>query len=167
MRLTDKLAARRRLYAMPLITAPAVMVIDIPVRFAGRGLALGRYYIVIIENGDELAEFEAFLETDRATLQPPSLLDRRPSNRQTSAISFFEFAPPDAGWPWILLCHWPSVYASAGGNDPDAFARAAYTMEAFETRDDLISALQAHFAAFGTRVELRTVAPMIGPGGQA
>jgi len=44
MRLSDDLAARRRLYAMPLVTAPAVMVIDIPPHLAGQGLALDRYY---------------------------------------------------------------------------------------------------------------------------
>ena len=71
MRLSDDLAARRRLYAMPLVTAPAVMVIDIPPHLAGQGLALDRYYIVMIETNEELAAFEAFLTADRTPCDCP------------------------------------------------------------------------------------------------
>jgi hypothetical protein len=79
MRLSDDLAARRHLYSTPLITAPALLVIDIPPPYAGAGLALARYYPVIVETGEELVEFEAFLDEDRPGLRPPDLLDRRPS----------------------------------------------------------------------------------------
>ncbi|WP_454887919.1 hypothetical protein [Sphingomonas oryzagri] len=167
MRLDDQLAARRLLYTAPLITAPAVMAIDIPALLAGQGLALGRYYIVVIENDDELAEFETFLAADRPALCPPDLLDRRAANRETTAISFFEFAPSEPGWPWILLCHWPSAYAWAAGNDPDAFARGAYTMEAFATREDFASALQSHVSVFGAHAEVRIIPPLSGASGRA
>lgn len=167
MRLTDDLAARRRLYAMPLITAPAVLVIDIPRHLAGTGLALGRYYIVMIETHDELAEFEAFLAASRATLQPPNLLDRRPSGLQTGAISFFEFAPPASGWPWVLLCHWPKGFAEKFVANPDALARGAYSMEAFENQDALQSTLKAHIALFGDMANMRTIPPLSGTVGRA
>ena len=58
MRLIDDLAARRRLYARPTFTAPAMMVIDIPSHLAGDDLPLGRYYPVILETDEELVEFE-------------------------------------------------------------------------------------------------------------
>lgn len=167
MRLSDNLAARRRIYAMPLITAPAVMVIDVPHHLAGQGLALDRYYIVMIETPEELAEFEHFLAADRTTLQPPDLLDRRLSNRETAAISFFEYAPPDLGWPWLLICHWPRDLADMVGADPDAFARGAYTMEAFVDRAELQAALQAHIAYFGESARVQTIPPISRTAGHA
>ncbi len=167
MRLSDELAAKRRLYAAPLITAPAVMVIDIPAHLAGPGLALDRYYIVMIETTEELAEFEAFLAADRATLQPPALLDRRPSCREAGAISFFEFAPPAPDWPWILLCHWPRRFAQMFVADPDALARGAYSMGAFERREALQATVKSYIALFGDLASVRTIPPLSGMAGNA
>ena len=167
MRLSDELAARRCLYAMPLVTAPAVMVIDIPPHLAGQSLALDRYYIVMIETDEELAAFEAFLTADRDDLRSPDLLDRKPSCREAGEISFFEFAPPDPGWPWILLCHWPQRFARTFGEDPDALARGAYSMEAFEDRKSLESALTAHIAAFGDLASVKMIPPLSGTMGRA
>ncbi|EKU73348.1 MULTISPECIES: hypothetical protein [Sphingomonadales] len=167
MRLSDELAAQRRFYAMPLITAPSVMVIDIPQNLAGAGLALGRYYIVIVEANEELAEFEAFLAADRVAMRPPDLLDRRPSRREAGAIGFFEFAPPEPGWPWILLCHWPRNFTGLFDTDPSALARGAYSMEAFQDRDALQSMLKAHIAVFGDLASVRTVPSLSGVVGRA
>ncbi len=167
MRLSDELAAKRRLYAAPLITAPAVVVIDIPAHLAGSRLALDRYYIVMIETDEELAEFEAFLAEDRAFARPPDLLDRRPSCREAGAISFFEFAPPAADWPWILLCHWPRRFAHMFVADPDALARSAYSMEAFHSRDDLQATLKSHITLFGDMASVRTIPPLPGIAGNA
>ena len=167
MRLSDELAARRRLYAMPLVTAPAVMVIDIPPRLAGQGLALDRYYIVMIETDEELAAFEAFLTVDRDGLRAPDLLDRKPSCREAGEISFFEFSPPEPGWPWILLCHWPRHFARMFGTVPDAFARRAYWMEAFDDREGLEAALKAHIAAFGELADVKVIQPLAGTAGRA
>lgn len=167
MRLSDELAARRRLYATPLITAPAVMVIDIPAHLAGTSLALDRYYIVMIETPEELAEFEAFLAADRAALQPPDILDRRPSSREAGAIAFFEFAPPTSDWPWILLCHWPRRFAQMFISDPDALARGAYSMEAFHSREALQAKLKSHIALFGDMASVRTIPSLSGIAGNA
>lgn len=167
MRLSDELAARRCLYTMPLVTAPAVLVIDVPLHLAGAGLALDRYYIVMIETDEELAEFDAFLKADRPGRQAPNLLDRRPSLREAGAISFFEFAPPEQGWPWILLCHWPRHFAQMFGTDPQALARGVYSMEAFSDRDALQSALKAHVTSFGGLAEVRTIPPLTGTAGRA
>ena len=167
MRLSDELAARRRLYAMPLVTAPALMAIDIPPNLAGAGLALDRYYIVMIETETELAEFEDFLASDRAALQPPNLLDRRPSNLEAAAISFFEFAPPEPGWPWILLCYWPRRFARMFGADPDALARGAYSMEAFGDEEALRLAVNAHLAAFGDLASVKAIPALSGVAGNA
>ncbi|MBV2149901.1 hypothetical protein KRZ98_16780 [Sphingobium sp. AS12] len=160
MRLTDQLAARRRLYSLPLITAPALMVIDIPAPFGSRSLALGRYYPVIIETNDELTEFESFLDADRPNLVAPDLLDHRPSNREASAITFFELAPPAPGWPWLLLCHWPRPYASLAGTDPNLLARGAYTTETFLDRGDLLTETARFIDMLGRDVELRVIPPM-------
>ncbi|BAI96660.1 hypothetical protein Sj15T_09650 [Sphingobium sp. TA15] len=165
MRLSDELAARRRLYSMPLITAPALLVIDIPPAFAGAGLALGRYYPVIVETDDELAEFGAFLNEDRPALRPPDLLDRRPSQRDASAITFIEYAPPTNGWPWMLLCHWPRAFAAMAGTDPEMLARGAYTTETLPSQAALQSVVISFVAAFGDGVEVVVVPPVAGTAG--
>ncbi|TAJ74163.1 MAG: hypothetical protein EPO45_17345 [Sphingobium sp.] len=167
MRLSDDLAAKRRLYAMPLVTAPAVMVIDIPPHQAAQDLALDRYYIVMIENDEELAALEAFLTADRDALCPPDLLDRKRSCREAGAIGFFAFAPPEPGWPWILLCHWPRHFAQLFGGDPHALARGAYSMEAFMDHEALQSALQKHIAVFGGLATVKIIPPLSGTAGQA
>ena len=46
-RLSQTLARERMLYASPLIAAPSVMLIDMPIRNRGEGLALGRYLSLI------------------------------------------------------------------------------------------------------------------------
>jgi len=167
MRLTDDLAARRALYILPLANAPAAMVIDIPRHFARRGLALGRYYIVILETPHEAAEFETFLAADRPALCPPDLFDRRPSQRDTNAIIFFLFAPPKIGWPWILLCHWPADLAGHVTADPAALARGAYSMDAYESRAALQAALDAHIDALGDRTTVEIVQALDVPPGNA
>lgn len=111
MRLSDDLAARRRLYAFPTTMAPALFAIDIPAHYSGAGLLMGRYYPVIAETVEEVAEFERFLHAERPAPVPPDLLDLRPSNRSAGTIAFFEYRPPETGWPWLLLCHWPGDYA--------------------------------------------------------
>ncbi len=138
MRLTDHIAALRHLYRHPRAFAPSLMVIDIPRMLAGDGLALGRYYPVIIENEQELAEFEAFLSDARDRPVAPNLLDHRPSNRAVDGITFFEYAPSAPGWPWLLLCQWPTVLAEQLHADPDLLARGAYTTETFASRAELL-----------------------------
>src|SRR3546814_11354014 len=56
MRLIDELAANRLYYHRPLATLPDILLIDIPLRFSGGGLALGRYYPVILESLAERSE---------------------------------------------------------------------------------------------------------------
>jgi hypothetical protein len=58
MRLIDDLAARRLYYQRSLATLPDILLIEIPARFAGSGLALHRYYPVILESLDEQQEFD-------------------------------------------------------------------------------------------------------------
>ncbi|MDF0490423.1 hypothetical protein PX554_20035 [Sphingomonas sp. H39-1-10] len=139
MRLTDHIAARRHLYRHPRPFAPLLMVIDIPRTLAGDGLALGRYYPVIVENEQELGEFEDFLSADRDRPVPPNLLDHRPSSIEVPGVTFFEFAPSEPGWPWLLLCQWPAQLAGQLDSDPDLLARGAYTTETFASRRELLA----------------------------
>ncbi|MFC3443846.1 hypothetical protein ACFOKF_22105 [Sphingobium rhizovicinum] len=62
----DEIAARRIYYRRPLPTLPDILLIDIPPRFAGEGLALDRYYPAILETVAEAHEFEAYLFERRA-----------------------------------------------------------------------------------------------------
>lgn len=167
MRLSDELAARRRLYSTPLITAPAVMLLDIPSRFAGAGLLLGRYYPVVLETLEELAEFERFLTAERSTLQAPDLLDRRASQLAGTQIVFFEYAPPAPNWPWTLFCHWPEAYASVAADDPHLLARGAYTTEAFHCQEGLRISTAQIISSLGARSEVRIVPPLSGAAGHA
>lgn len=139
MRLTDDFAARRRLYARPTFTAPMMMVIDVPPPMAGAGLPLGRYYPVILETDEELAEFEAFLGAKRPGPAMPDILATRPGTLRTAVISLFEYAPPEPGWPWLLLCHWPEDDVMQAAYDLGLLVRGAYSIDIYSDRKDLIA----------------------------
>jgi hypothetical protein len=87
---------------------------------------------VILETIAELAEFEHFLCMPRTAPVPPDLFDRRPSALQADDILFARYSPPAAGWPWLLLCRWPSRYTSVVPANGDDFARGAYTIDVFD-----------------------------------
>jgi hypothetical protein len=110
MRLVDDLAARRILYGRPLATMPDVLLIDIPPDYASPSLPLGRYYPVIIETDAEYAEMTEFLALDRLRLVVPDLFDHRPPALRGDDIVFARNAPTAPGWPWLLICRWPTDY---------------------------------------------------------
>lgn len=155
MRLCDYLAARRRLYARPLATMPAVLLIDVPPVFASPTLPFGRYYPVIIETDAEYAEMQAFLDRDRPELVAPDLLDRRPSALRGDDIVFARYAPAAPGWPWLLICRWPADYAAMVRGQGDYFARGAYTSEVFETIEDLADAEDRLLGVLGSHRPVR------------
>lgn len=167
MRLTDELAARRRLYPRPISTAPSIMVIDIPKKWAGADLALGRYYPVIIETDEELAEFETYLAAPRPALIEPDLLSLRPSNLTATVITFIQFAPPADGWPWLLLCHWPADFVAAGSLGEDILARGAYTIETYANCEDLIVEAAKFAKIIGGEVTLQSYDNLSGVAGNA
>lgn len=140
MRIIDELAATRCYYARSLPTLPDILLIDIPSRFGGTGLALDRYYPVILETLAEQVEFEAFLCAERTTLVPPALLDRRPSALRLTDIVFARYEPQAPRWPWLLLCCWPQSYTAMVQSPRDAFARGAYTVEAFSGPEEVDAA---------------------------
>jgi hypothetical protein len=131
MRLIDTLASRRIYYPRPIPTVPDILLVDVPSRYCGSNLALGRYYPVILETLAEMSEFEAFLCMRRTEPVSPNLLDRRPSALQTDDIVFARYSPPAAGWPWVLLCRWPLRYTAMVPSVGDDFARGAYTIDVF------------------------------------
>ena len=149
MRLIDDLAARRLYYPRPLPTLPDILVIDVPTRFAGAGLALDHYYPIVLETLAEMQEMEAFLCTDRGGPVVPDLFDRRP-------------AAPD--WPFLLLCSWPESYTAMVPRGGDDFARGAYTIEAFENESALEDAEQTLLATLGVHQarRVRSVGATIG-----
>jgi hypothetical protein len=135
--LTDVLASRRCLYRRPVPTCADVVVLDIPPSFAAPTLSLGRYYPIIVETEAEAAELERFLSIDRIDLVTPDLLDRRPSALIASRITFCRYDPPQTGWPWLLLCHWPAAFTQMVDPQEDHFARSAYTIECFGSAAEL------------------------------
>jgi hypothetical protein len=137
VRLVDDLAACRLFYSRPLPTLPDVLLIDIPAAYASPSLPLGRYYPVILETDTESREMAAFLDAERPAMVVPDLFDYRPSALMTDDIVFARYAPPLAGWPWLLLCRWPVDYTALVPQRGDYFARGAYTSETFETVEEL------------------------------
>jgi hypothetical protein len=131
MRLIDQLAAEQIYYHRPLPTLPDILLIDIPPGFSGGGLALDRYYLVILETLAKMHEFEAFLCERRPELIPPSPLDRRPSGLRTDNIVFARYHPPAPGRPWLPLCYWPRHYTLMVPDPGGTFACGAYTIDAF------------------------------------
>ena len=73
VRLTDDLAAVRRLYARPLATLPDIMVIDIAVSYRHPNLSVGRYYGIMVETEAELSELDRFLKGERPAAIAPRL----------------------------------------------------------------------------------------------
>lgn len=144
MRLTsrtaDTLSGRRLLYPSSLISAPSVLVIDVPVRHRGVGLPLGRYYPIVLETEAEREEIERFLACSRPTPVPPDLMDHRPSALETDHILISRYDPPASGWPWLSLCRWPTHMADVAKAGGIAMARGCYTMELFDDAE----ALDAH-----------------------
>lgn len=149
MRLIDQLAATRIYYPRPLPTLPGILLIDIPPGFSGDGLALGRYYPVILETLAEMHEFEAFLCERRTELISPTLLDRRSSGLRTNDIVFARYSPPAPHWPWLHLCCWPPRYTLLVPHPEDEFARGAYTIDAFQSADDVNAAEQRLLSVLG------------------
>lgn len=126
------------LYASTMIAAPSVMLIDMPVRHRGEGLALGRYYAIILETDEEYAELDRFLDEPRPAAVAPDLLDRRPSAMVADNVLISRYEPPEEGWPWVLVCRWPEPYSRLARDTPGcAMARGCYTMEVFEHPDDV------------------------------
>jgi hypothetical protein len=164
--LDDDLAACRQLYSRSLPTLPDILVIDIPSRYAGANLPLGRYYPVILETAAEHAEMESFLVASRPEPVVPDLFDRRPSALHSDDILFARYAPPAAGWPWVLLCRWPTVYTAMVPADGDMFARGAYTVELFGVPADLERSEARLLATLGPHTAIR-VDPFPGPVGHA
>jgi hypothetical protein len=133
MKLTDSLAARRQVYRRIAPVLPEMVVIDIPLRHAASTLSLGRYYPVIVESDLEMIEFEHFLDLERPAPVAPDLLDRRGSSLQGTDIMLCHYDPVEPGWPYILLCLWPTTCAQLVRASADLLARGAYTIEMFST----------------------------------
>ncbi len=152
-RLVQDLARERQLYGRPQATLPDVLLIDVPARFAHPSLPLGRFYPILVETAAELDELQAYLAASRAAPVRPDLFDRRPSALVASCVTLAAYAPPLPDWPWLLVCHWPLSF-TALSVDPDMFARAAYTTEAFDTVDALMLACEHELDALHKRSEV-------------
>lgn len=145
---------------------PDILLIDIPPSLSGDELALGRYYPVILETLAEMHEFETFLCERRTDLISPSLLARRPSSLRADDIVIARYSPPSPPWPSLQLCCWPIPYTMMVLNPADAFARGAYTVDAFESAAEISAAELQLLAALG-RNEALHVLPLPVIGGHA
>ena len=134
-RLSEDLARRRILYPSHLISAPSVLVIDIPPSARGVGLALGRYYAIVLETDAERAELERYLHETREGPVPPDLLDHRPSALVSDHVLISSYDPPAEGWPWLLVCRWPASLTAGIVEPKVSMARGCYSMELFHSRE--------------------------------
>lgn len=169
-RLSQTLARDRMLYPAPMITAPSVLLIDMPVRNRGEGLALGRYYTIVLETNEERGELDRFLDEPRPAVVAPDLLDTRPSSVISDHVIISRYEPPADGWPWVLVCRWPEPYGRIASKSPGCdMARGCYTMEVFEHLDDLEEYSAALLEQLGMRGELkiRMLTPGSSPTGTA
>ena len=149
-RLSETVARRRILYPSTLIAAPSVLVIDVPPASRGGGLALNRFYAIIIETENERLELEAYLNTARSEFLSPDLLDHRPSNLRSESILISRYDPPAPGWPWLSVAFWPEASASAAREHGIAMARGCYTMEMFQTAADVDAHCATLIESLGT-----------------
>ena len=136
-RLSDDLARRRMLYPSTIISAPSVLLVDVPVPLRGDGLGLGRYYAMIMETSHEQAEAERLLNLPRPGPVAPDFFDHRPSALVSDNVLISRYEPPTTGWPWLIVCRWPDSYVSLVQDIPGcSMARGRYTTEMFTTADD-------------------------------
>jgi hypothetical protein len=158
VRLCDGLAHRRLLYPRPLLTVPSLLVIDIAEGNRSDSLVLGRFYPIVIENEDELAEVEAFLSQERPEAVPPDLLDWRPSRLVSDQVLVCRYDPPLGGWPWAMLCRWPTGFQKAAIGEHVSMARGCYTMDLFHDPESLETGIIALLGQLerqhGARVKL-------------
>lgn len=166
--LDQDLARRRLLYPRPLLTLPDVLLIDLPARFAGDTLPLGRYYPIIVETERERVELDHYLTAERAAPIVPDLFDHRSSQLSCDRVTIATYEPPVAGWPFLLLCHWPARY-TVMVRDKSFFARGAYTSELFDTLGELTAASTRLLAVLGRNLALDVIllAPHTQPLGRA
>ena len=152
--LSEHLARRRLLYPSPLISAPSVLVIDLPAAHRGPRLPLGRYYPIIIETDAEETEVERFLAAPRQAPVVPDILDRRPSALWTDHVLVSRYDPPSEGWPWLSVCRWPDSLTSVGAAHGVEMARGCYTMEMFTDVEALEEHSLALIRSLGTQHEI-------------
>ena len=151
-RLTDDLARNRQRYSSPIDGMPSVVLIDMPERFRGSGLSLGRYYVVVVESAEEISEFESFLATPRSGPVAPDLFDLRPSMLRSDEFLLLRLEPPAPGWPWLSVSRWPDDLAASVPTD---MARRRYTFEAFSTEAALVEHQAALLAFLARHRDLR------------
>lgn len=170
-RLSEQLARRRMLYPSSTIAAPSVLVIDVSPRHRGAGLALGRYYAIVLETDDELKELQRFLDAPRLAPVPPDLFDHRPSRLRSDNVLISRYEPPEEGWPWLLVCRWPESYAAAASGIPGCdMARGCYTTELFDKAEDVDSHSLAILQLLNSNSEISVrliAADVLPPGGSA
>lgn len=153
-RLCDDLARKRLFYPSPLISAPSVLVIDVPPLNRGTALPLGRYYPIILETDDERAEIECFLAAPRQEAVLPDIFDLRPSQLRSDNVLISRYDPPISGWPWLSVCRWPDRFAAAAVSPGVAMARSCYTMELFNSAAELDESQIEIVASLGDRHEI-------------
>lgn len=169
-RLSDDLARKRLLYPSPLISAPSVLVIDLPPPNRGAGLPLGRYYPIVLETDWECAEIERFLDAPRGGAVRPDIFDLRPSQLRSDNVLLSRYEPPISGWPWLSVCRWPDKFTMGAASPNVTMARGCYTMELFSSEAELDASQVEIVASLGDRhhIELRLLNPeAMPPAGRA
>ena len=149
--LAATLARRRIYYPRPIASLPDILMIDVPRRFADRGLARARFYPIMVETPGEQSELEAFLSEDRDSLVSPGILDERLSTLPKEHLTIAHYRPSQAGWPYVQLCQWPAEFVARASGGGRQFARGAYTFELFHGRKRLEAASQLLLASLDRR----------------
>ena len=143
--LAATLARRSIYYPRPIASLPDILMIDVPRRFADRGLARGRFYPIMVETPDEQSELEAFLSEDRDSLVSPGILDERLSTLPKEHLTIAHYRP------YVQLCQWPAEFVARASGGGRQFARGAYTFELFHGRKRLEAASKLLLASLDRR----------------
>jgi hypothetical protein len=149
--LAATLARRRIYYPRPVATLPDILMVDVPRRLASKRLALGRFWLMMVETIDEQSEVDLFLEMERHSIVHPDLLDERPSLMPTKHLTIAHYRPSAPRWPYVQLCQWPADFAEKTPDKNRMFKRGAYTFELFLDRDTLEKATKILLASLDRR----------------
>lgn len=143
-------------YPPTFLGAPGIVMVEAPPSARTSSLLVGRCTFMIFESEQELKIIERVREiwentgavrlcnndTQRWAELPTTV------KGLTSVLSYL-YPPPAPGWPWVVIFAWPDLFVEiALKDDPLAFSRGRYTVEAFETEPRMLEYVAAFAARF-------------------
>jgi hypothetical protein len=139
--LSPATARQRLFYPRPVAPMPDLLMIDMSVGVRESAPSFRRFHPILCETIAEHDEFAAHLDAEHGPIASEPL-DARPSLLPADHTTIAHYGPPVDGWPYVLVCRWPPDLTAVAPKDLNMFARGAYTVELFDSHDQLEQATE-------------------------